>query len=363
MAGLLAESWARDAAKLNRRYGVDSTGVSWSINADGPGVRRALRRLSTNNGTGGYLSYAPKRYHNGAAWTPQAGLVVGMLLKVENLARITSGRVVEVFGASTQGLQGMFRFRINSDGTVSAGRYVFPDYTNQVTTAALLTNQVWTHLQFEVEIHGSTGLIGISQDGVDIATLTGQNTTPFRTGVSWTNLWSSIRLLPMTSDVSPFLDVRMMDLFVFDRSGSRNNTRVSEVYEVRRSFITLPGGYSEWTPDGAATNAEAVADMPEDDDTSTVAATTVGTRDEYIAEPVEPGVDPPYAQVTLIGKRTGPKAASVSPSFLGIDAAVPYGLSDDYTDLLVPYDVNPDTDNPLQSAELLTPTVGVVKSL
>lgn len=356
------ESFAFDVAHLSRRYNVDSTQVTWAINADGPGSRRALRRTNTSNGISpGYLTFAPSR-RQGGVWTPQTGLVVGMLVKVTDLARISSGLLLEVTGFSTIGALGIFRFAINSDGTMTAGRYVFPGYTNQVTTAALFTNAQWTFIEMELTIDGSAGIIGISQDGVDIVTSTGLNTTPFRTGVVYTNTWSSLNLLRMTSQVSPYLDVRMLDLYIFDKAGARNIARAG-VHEIRRSLVVSAGGFDGWTPN-TGTNHAAVADMPEDDATTTVAASVAGTRDEWTFDTVEPGVDPPALMLTLVAQRTGPGAAAVTPSLLGVDEAVGIGVpSTDFRHLSFPYDTNPATTDPFESAELAAPVAGALKSL
>lgn len=360
------ESFGIAASSLSRRYQVNSTAATWSISADGPGGRRAVRRQTTSDGNAAaVLRYSPQR-RQGGIWTPQTGIVVSMLVKVTDLAKLASsnsgaGGFIEVFGSANVGLFQMFRFDILADGSMVAQNRLF-NYNTLFTTASILEDDQWSFIECELEI-GATGMAAISHNGVEVGAVSGVDTRPSSLGFTWTNTWSSVDLLGLPgTGGSPFLDIRMLDLYIFDRSGSRNNTRIG-IHEVHRLLVNGAGGFAGWTPN-IGTNHSAVEDMPEDDATTIVAASAADTRDEWQFESVPPGVDPPAAMLTLVAQKVGPNAAAVTPRFLGTEEPVGMGAPpDEFRHLMAPYDTNPTTTDPITSADMQNPLAGVLKSL
>jgi len=367
---LFLDSIAYGSSQIGAKYSsVVSDQVTWSVDTGGPNSRRCVRRVSTsNNAFPGYLVVTPLWTQSGV-WTPTTGFVFGFRFKILDLARLGTPPGVDyglftVRGPLVSGAgETMYRLVLATDGSLSwQHRFNTTTYTTDITTASVVANDTWVYLEVELVISASVGTATVSANGTQIGSFSGDNFPTLATAGTFIGTWSSLRHLALHSAPTPFLDVRMLDLYLFDRAGSRNNAKIGP-HEVNRLVPTGAGASTGWTPSAGA-NWAAVDEVPPDDDTTYVSASTAGTRDAYVFESVPAGVDPPGVTVSLYAKKTGAGSAALKPSILGQDGPNAIGLvQDTYRYLSQPYDTNPADSQPFESADLTTPQAGVVKTL
>jgi hypothetical protein len=138
---------------------------------------------------------------------------------------------------------------------------------------------VWNYLELKATIHPSAGSAVLKVNGTQVAAVSGVNTS--QTG-------SSQATQVGFGSQSGGPPRRVTDIYIADTTGTRNNDFLGDV----RVAALLPNGagtYTEWsTLVGAATQWQAVADNPADDDTSYIASATAGQRSTFAMADLPP---------------------------------------------------------------------------
>lgn len=350
------------ASELDKKWtSVSSTDVTWDVLAEGR-TDGCIKRTSTGNGNPcGRLTFTPL-FTQDDVWTPTASGVFGCALKVDDLTRLTPGvasltsfDLDGAFFTLYNGSRALFAVSLNQDGTFSAYRKVVGLPVLLGTTVQALNDDEWAYVQIRWFLStGNDGEIVIKVNGNTVMTFTGRTcpdaTDMFPFGATGAE-WTSINPMGQASEPSPFLVMRMCDLYLCDRVAPNDDF----LGDISIAYIKPDGvgAASGWTPSAGA-NWECVDEVPPNDETDYVETTTPATRDTYTFEDVLG--DPVAIQVCNYCRKDGVGGASVAVVTRqgGVDYDGPeQGIgSTSYDYRLQPYDTNPATSAQWTKAEM-----------
>lgn len=158
---------------------------------------------------------------------------------------------------------------VNAGGVIiqieGVTKKLFPNISSGSLTSRGLIYGAWIHLAVRIYYHASAGTIDIWFDEANVLSLSGLNTGAAPSSVAMSasvgNQFSVCDLVIQASNTST-------DLPVGDRA-------------VSLLLPTGAGNYAQFALTGAATNWQAVSEVPPDNDTSYVSSSTAGQRDSY----------------------------------------------------------------------------------
>lgn len=163
------------------------------------------------------------------------------------------------------------------------------------STPSRLLPGIWTHVAIRVYFHASAGTIDIWFNEANVFSASGLNTGGATNQVA-IEQWAISDYIVQASNTST-------DLPIGDRA-------------VSLLLPTGAGNYAQWAKTGAATNWQAVSDVPPDDDTSYVSSSTAGQRDSYAMADLGAGVASVAAVVAkLTARKTDAGSRSFNPAF------------------------------------------------
>lgn len=136
------------------------------------------------------------------------------------------------------------------------------------------------------------------------------------------------------------------DLYICDSQGSTNNTFLGDA-RVETLYPSAAGNYTNFTLTGAGTNHAAVAEHPEDGDTSYVSSATPGTKESYAMDDLSTTPTAIFgAQPNVICRKDDAGSRAVAPMFRISSTdyvGASQGVQDTYTIKSQVYETNPAT--------------------
>jgi hypothetical protein len=206
------------------------------------------------------------------ALTAQSTWIVGF---ASNLEATATGALLTLYDTSNAAPQvtlkaessGLLTVRRGSDSGTVLG-----------TTSSAHPIGAWCYVELKVLISGTVGTVDVQINGVNVLSLTGQNTKSTAAATADTIIVNSA--VPTANGSGYTQNREIDDLYVCDGTGAANNTFLGDV-TVQCVFPTGAGATTGWAHTGAATNWQAVSETPADDDTSYVSTSSVGAVDSY----------------------------------------------------------------------------------
>lgn len=337
------------AAQLAKKYAtVANPGSTWSVEAtggptNGPHILRQDTAGSAN--INDYIAPRLSRRQSGA-WTPTVAGLIGFHFKVDDFSKFNDGATnnepfVRLFDGSTE----MHRLRLNANGAFNAERVNSAiSFTSLGTSANVIEEDTWHHFQLKWDLLNASGRVAVRIDRTTVldsglVDSLGQGATV-----------NAIRLLALDGTaVSPFLRIRMANLFVYGMAAFADQINGLDWLDDRTvgfRAVTGDGASVGWTP-SAGDNFENVDDAAPDDDATYNAATTNGTNDLFTVDNVPAGVTPDGQQIVAYVRREADGAAAAKPLVRhngSTEEEAEQGIADEtYGYLLHPMDVNPET--------------------
>ena len=180
-----------------------------------------------------------------------------------------------------------------------------------------IVSDSWQHIEYFTTIHDTTGSFELRVDGVTVLSQTGINTDPqAESGVGSTVIGfygaSSVNTRFFNAD----------DYFLYNGSGTVNNTFLGD----SRARLILPDSNEtpqDWSVTGAASAYEAIDEVPPDDDTSYIAASTPNDESQFGLE------DVPVDVVTLYGVMTFSRMKKTDAGSTTAQVSMVSGASED----------------------------------
>ena len=199
----------------------------------------------------------------GKSITPSARVFIGFAMNM----LIVPGTILKTYtdnGTTTQ-----IYVTLNNGGKLSL---VKGNGTVLATSAAgVYPSGTWQYIELCAAINGTTGYCELRVNGGSVASFTGNT----RNGGTSLNIDRFDILRTSGGSETDYWD----DLYVCDNTGTTNNTFLGDI-QVQTLMPNGPGASTQFTPTGAATNWQAVADVPYSTATYN-SASTVGNRDLY----------------------------------------------------------------------------------
>lgn len=283
------------------------------------------------------LSVAPSyaevtRYAMGSAFKPGVGssgrlqkaipataqLFVGFAFKVDN---ITATRILLSAWGDT-GVTQHSVLQVSTTGQVQAlrGSSILAS-----SAAGAIVPGNWNYIEMRSTIADSGGVFEVRLNGTQVINFTGDTKN-----VGTLTTYDMVSLSG-ASTTDPLITYD--DLYIADALGSApNNTFLGEVV-VQTLIPTAPGNSTGFTPIGAATNWEAVGELPIDTN-DYVASNVVGTKDTYTLANLSGSTGTIYGvQTNVIASKTGVGAANLK--------AVVRSGGTDYNDATVTLNASP----------------------
>ena len=249
-------------------------GLDWQVEAGGGRYGNACARVSSLD--------ARRIWH--ALGGNYSNLVVGFAFKVAHAA--VSGQYQRIFQTIGNGQYGL-EIGLSSAGGVDVRR--LDGYVVCTAPAANIQANVWYYYELKQTISSSVAagqvVLRINEQVV------AQNAGSFN-GTFWTRsgfggqivigdalVADTIGLCGLQSgfDLGPG---RWDDLYALDLTGATNNDFLGDM-RVEAIYPTGAGTYADFTPTGAASNWQAVADTTIDNDATYVSGNAVGQKDTY----------------------------------------------------------------------------------
>lgn len=234
--------------------------------------------------------------------------ILGIAMKMSALGGGSNSGYVQFLSAGTVQMM----FTVNGSGFWQAYRRDLPFGTLLGTASGSpLVAGTYAFVEFRATIHASAGTVDIRINGINVLSLTAQNTSQ-----SGAAAWDSIALFGGSS-------VDWDDLYVLDGSGSSplnaflGDCRVDPSYPTGPSADGAP--HTQWTPSAGA-NWSCVDETAPNDDTDSVTASATGLKDTYAV------TDAPVVGGTIYGvqllwniKKLDTGTCSVAPIVRGAD--------------------------------------------
>ncbi len=163
------------------------------------------------------------------------------------------------------------------DGSLQAKRGNNPSGTVLGTAANVCPFDAWNSFQWKIVVHPTAGSIEVRVNGLPTPIL---NLTGINTRASANNRINGALLFGDGASVS-MTRYHLRDWIMFDDTGMINNTWTGDI----RMSVLVPNGVGSSTGFetrvGAATNWQAVANLPNDGETSYVQTATLNATDLY----------------------------------------------------------------------------------
>lgn len=212
---------------------------------------RAIEIISTNSFAG--HAFAPS----------SATYVVGYAFQSQDTGPQNHSSLKTYQGGTVQN-----QLSVKSDGEIDV--YRATGNLLGTTTGAGLIQGSYQYIELKIFLHASTGTVDVWVDGINVLSLTSQNTLNTATAEI-----DNIQLLGQNS-ADPAYD----SVYVLDDSGSDNTDRLGEVF-VETIVADADGNVNDFTPSTGA-NWENVDDIaPADDDSTYNHSTTATDQDLY----------------------------------------------------------------------------------
>ncbi len=131
-----------------------------------------------------------------------------------------------------------------------------------------VTAGAWTHLEFKINIHDSTGTVELRANGITKINLTGQDTKMTAETTVAQFLWNNVYLYSPGSDAN--VPYHFKDFVVWDTAGSQNNDFLGSVAIIRldpSADISF-----NWTPSSGTTGYNLIDEYLTVDDTDKITA-------------------------------------------------------------------------------------------
>ena len=194
----------------------------------------------------------------------QATWIMGAAVRLSELPTGTSSGVFRV----TDGVTHQAGIGINTLGQIFAYRSTIATVLG-TPSAAIIIPLIWYYIEWRVTI-GNTGSVVVRVNEAEVLNLPSVDT------MSTTNAYANVVTLgPPPSGMENHVD----DVYVFDTTGSTNNTFAGDV-RVERIVPAGAGATTAWTP-STGSNYACVDEAPPNDDTDYVSSLTAGQTDTY----------------------------------------------------------------------------------
>lgn len=279
-------------------------------------------------------------------------LIAGMAHRVSSLAANIGiftfwdypagvGQVQLVIDSAT-GLLKVYRITGNSTGTL----------LGTASHAPIVANS-WHYYEMKVAFHGSTGTVDVQLDGVNVLSLTGQNTRQSANNYANRLLIGGAANAQSLTGGSGFT-FDYSDLYLCDNSGSLNNSFLGDV-RIQTLYPTGAGNYTQFTP-STGSNWQNVDDATENGDTDYNASATLNQIDSFATSDLATGTLAPKAvQQVLVARKDDAGLRAVAPlmrissaDYLG--TALSLGVS--YQTAFQLYETNPATSAAWAASEV-----------
>lgn len=192
-------------------------------------------------------------------------LFVGVAVKVDSL--VAGNELCAILDSGT--VQG--HIVLNANGTMSVYRATGTSNLLGTTTFAMSTG-TWYYVEFGWAVHPTSGVINLSVDGVNVLTLTGQNT---RAGS--TNTCNGYKLTGQTSATNSF-----DDLYITNAVGASPHNTFLGPGRVETLYPSSLGEFNEWTSSTApGSQAGDVNEALANGDTNFNYTSITGNRETY----------------------------------------------------------------------------------
>jgi hypothetical protein len=237
----------------------------------------------------------------GKSITPSARIFLGFAMNM----LLVPGTIIKTYtdnGATTQ-----ISVTLNSGGSFSL---VKGTSTVLATSAAgLYPAGSWQYIELCVAVNSTTGYCELRVNGGTAVSFTGNT----RNGGTSTLVDRFDIYRTSAGTESNYWD----DLYVCDNTGTTNNTFLGDI-QVQTLLPNGAGASTQFTPTGAATNWQAVADVPYSTSTYN-SASTVGNRDLYTLSDLN------AATGTVLGIQTNMIINKTSAGTANLKAAIQSG--------------------------------------
>jgi len=221
------------------------------------------------------------------------------------------------------------------------------------TPAGLVTPNAWVHIGCAVKVHATTGTATVYINGAAVLTLSGQNTY---NATSATTEVDEIVIGYFGGDVCDFDDFIISDDVAGDGRTTFLGDQLGEVVSV-----LADGSSTQWTRNTGATNASCVDDAVPDDDTTTVAAATVGFTDLYTLVSAPVRVTDPVSCLQLVTVAKKSEGGTRALAHVVRSAGTNYPQSDHYLGSTYVTQQTVVTKNPATSADWLVAAISALE--
>jgi hypothetical protein len=208
------------------------------------------------------------------------------------------------------------------------------------TSVATVNPAIYNYYELKATIHNTTGAYEVQVNGASVLSGSGANTR--NTANNYANQVSFCGS-PATAGTN--LGLVVCDIYVFDGTGSVNNTFAGEV-RVQTSLVTGAGNYAQFTP-STGSNFQNVDESVENGDTDYNSSSTVNQIDSFAMADLVAGTQAPKGvQVTIVWRKDD-AGVRQGAALLRIGGADYVGntvtLGSAYSMAMQEYDTNPAT--------------------
>lgn len=340
--------------------------VNDAVTIDASGrTLNCVKKVSTDNGSNGYLQTGPFITQTGA-WTQTASGVCGFAYKVLDLSRTSTlnGTSTALRGLLTvyDGQYPVMAFYLNASGTISVlGNLYGSGSTLLGNSITAVQSDTWVYLEFKWLIAAS-GTITIRANGTTVFSFSGDTRGVNAGGWTFTTKWNSVLVFGMGANTNSSHTQRMCDFYLCDLTGTYNNDFLGDV-TINYIVPNAVGNAAVWTP-SAGNNWDDQEEVPPDSDTTYVSTTTVGNRDSYNYQAVT--ADPLAIQICMFARAEVIGGVQITPGsrIAGVDYDYQeFGIGDvAYTYYLQPLDTSPASTVQWTKAEIDATEFSILKT-
>ena len=225
--------------------------------------------------------------------TSQPTWIIGVAFRTPSLASGDGGDIVTLCDVHPN-IQVSFRY--TSGGAIQALRN---GTLLGTSSGGSLVANVYAYLEFLVTISSTVGVVTVRLNGVQILSLTGQNTQATGNASADTIGLGTISGPGGTSGLAWDYD----DLYVLDGTGAANNAFLGDT-RVQALRSTGAGHSTQFALGAGTSNWEAVSEATEDGDTTYVDSATAGQIDAYTFGALTPVSGTiPFLQTMLVARK------------------------------------------------------------
>jgi hypothetical protein len=216
------------------------------------------------------------------------------------------------------------------------------------SAAGLLSDNIWSYIEFKWRIHDTLGTLEVQHNGVSVASASGLDTIPADNG-----LYTPRPPWRQTNLITAGAAGRFDDLYILNGAGGVNDDFLGDVHveALLAELDSVAGGgtYKQWTASSGTDMGAMVDEEPPDDDTTTLSESTTTERvtvthpDITLASGTVYGLQAVVnakKDNTSLGTRT---IANVIVSGATTDDGATQSLTTDYKFFMEIHDVDPNT--------------------